>query len=68
MIPVGVALAGAMKNVIAIAAGCAVGLGLGDNAKAAILTRGLSEIARFSSVLGRKVIRFSVLLALVIWR
>ncbi|HBD52962.1 MAG TPA: glycerol-3-phosphate dehydrogenase, partial [Alphaproteobacteria bacterium] len=34
---VGVALAGAMKNVIAIAAGCAVGLGLGDNAKAAIL-------------------------------
>ena len=51
---VGVALAGAMKNVIAIAAGCAVGLGLGDNAKAAILTRGLSEIARFSSVLGAK--------------
>ena len=51
---VGVALAGAMKNVIAIAAGCAVGLGLGDNAKAAILTRGLSEIVRFSSVLGAK--------------
>ena len=51
---VGVALAGAMKNVIAIAAGCAVGLGLGDNAKAAILTRGLSEIARFSCVLGAK--------------
>ena len=51
---VGVALAGAMKNVIAIAAGCAVGLGLGDNAKAAILTRGLSEIARFSAVLGAK--------------
>ena len=49
---VGVALAGAMKNVIAIAAGCAVGLGLGDNAKAAILTRGLSEIARFSAVMG----------------
>ena len=51
---VGVALAGAMKNVIAIAAGCAVGLGLGDNAKAAILTRGLSEIVRVSSVLGAK--------------
>ena len=51
---VGVALAGAMKNVIAIAAGCAVGLGLGDNAKAAILTRGLSEIVRFSSVMGAK--------------
>ena len=51
---IGVALAGAMKNVIAIAAGCAVGLGLGDNAKAAILTRGLSEIARFSAVMGAK--------------
>ena len=51
---VGVALAGAMKNVIAIAAGCAIGLGLGDNAKAAILTRGLSEIARFSSLMGAK--------------
>ena len=51
---VGVTLAGAMKNVIAIAAGCAVGLGLGDNAKAAIVTRGLSEIARFSSVLGAR--------------
>ena len=51
---VGVALAGAMKNVIAIAAGCAVGLGLGDNAKAAILTRGLSEIARFSAIMGAK--------------
>ena len=51
---VGVALAGAMKNVIAIAAGCAVGLGLGDNAKAAILTRGLSEIARFSAVMEAK--------------
>jgi glycerol-3-phosphate dehydrogenase (NAD(P)+) len=36
--PIGVALAGAMKNVIAIAAGCAVGAGYGDNAKAAILT------------------------------
>jgi len=52
--PVGVAVAGAMKNVIAIAAGCAVGLGLGDNAKAAILTRGLSEIVRFAHALGAK--------------
>ena len=52
--PVGVALAGAMKNVIAIAAGCAVGAGFGDNAKAAILTRGLVEIARFASLMGAK--------------
>ena len=42
--PIGVALAGAMKNVIAIAAGCAVGAGFGDNAKAAILTRGLQKL------------------------
>ena len=52
--PVGVALAGAMKNVIAIAAGCAVGAGFGDNAKAAILTRGLAEIARFATLMGAK--------------
>ncbi len=50
--PIGVALAGAMKNVIAIAAGCAVGAGYGDNAKAAILTRGLAEIARFAVLMG----------------
>ena len=52
--PVGVALAGAMKNVIAIAAGCAIGAGFGDNAKAAILTRGLAEIARFTALMGAK--------------
>ena len=52
--PIGVALAGAMKNVIAIAAGCAVGAGFGDNAKAAILTRGLAEIARFATLMGAK--------------
>ena len=52
--PDGVALAGAMKNVIAIAAGCAVGAGFGDNAKAAILTRGLAEIARFAALIGAK--------------
>lgn len=52
--PIGVAIGGAMKNVIAIAAGCAIGLGLGDNAKAAILTRGLAEIARFATALGAR--------------
>jgi glycerol-3-phosphate dehydrogenase (NAD(P)+) len=50
--PDGLALAGAMKNVVAIAAGCAVGLGLGDNAKAAIITRGLAEIARLNHAIG----------------
>ncbi len=43
---VGVELAGAMKNVIAIAAGIIDGIGAGDNAKAALLSRGLTEITR----------------------
>jgi glycerol-3-phosphate dehydrogenase (NAD(P)+) len=45
---VGVELAGAMKNVLGIAAGICDGLGFGDNAKAALLTRGLVEMARFA--------------------
>lgn len=44
---VGVELAGALKNVIGIAAGICDGLGFGDNAKAALLTRGLVEMTRF---------------------
>ena len=47
--PLGVAIGGTMKNVIAIAAGCAIGLGLGDNARAAIITRGLAEMARLAA-------------------
>ncbi len=49
---VGVELGGALKNVIAIAAGVAVGLQVGDNARAALITRGLSEIARLGVELG----------------
>ncbi|MBI5757393.1 MAG: NAD(P)-dependent glycerol-3-phosphate dehydrogenase [Planctomycetales bacterium] len=48
----GVELAGALKNVVAIAAGICDGLGYGDNAKAALLTRGLVEITRFGTMLG----------------
>ncbi len=48
----GVELAGAMKNVIAIAAGIVDGIGAGDNAKAALLTRGLAEISRLGIALG----------------
>jgi glycerol-3-phosphate dehydrogenase (NAD(P)+) len=55
----GVELGGALKNVIAIAAGMAVGLGLGHNATAALITRGLAEIARLGTALGAQPITFS---------
>lgn len=49
---VGIELGGALKNVIAIAAGCGDGLGFGHNTRAAIVTRGLAEIARLATALG----------------
>jgi len=51
---VGVELAGAMKNIIAIAAGIIDGTGAGDNAKAALLTRGLAEITRLGVTMGAR--------------
>ena len=51
---IGVELAGALKNVIAIAAGICDGMGLGDNTKAALLTRGLAEITRLGVKLGAR--------------
>jgi len=51
---VGVELCGAVKNVIAIAAGILDGIGAGDNAKAALLTRGLAEIRRLGMAVGAR--------------
>lgn len=50
--PVGAQIGGAAKNVVAIAAGAAIGAGLGENARAAIVTRGLAEISRLAETLG----------------
>jgi glycerol-3-phosphate dehydrogenase (NAD(P)+) len=61
---VGVELAGAMKNVIAIAAGIIDGIGAGDNAKAALLTRGLAEIKRLGIKMGARSQTFSGLTGL----
>ena len=50
--PIGSQLGGAGKNVIAIAAGAVIGAGLGENARAALVTRGLSELRRLTVALG----------------
>ncbi len=56
---IGVQLGGALKNVIALAAGISDGLGFGDNTKAALITRGLVEIARLGTALGAQTPTFS---------
>jgi glycerol-3-phosphate dehydrogenase (NAD(P)+) len=56
---VGVEIGGAMKNVIAIAAGICDGLGLGYDARAALITRGLSEVKRLGMTFGAQEITFS---------
>ena len=50
----GVELAGALKNVVAIAAGVTMGKGLGENARAALITRGLAELTRLALALGAR--------------
>lgn len=61
---VGVELAGALKNIIALGAGISDGMRAGDNAKAAFMTRGLAEIARLGLVLGANPLTFAGLAGL----
>lgn len=55
---VGIELGGALKNIIALGAGISDGLGFGDNAKSALITRGLAEITRLGSTLGANPLTF----------
>ncbi len=55
----GVELGGTLKNIIAVAAGILDGMGLGDNSKAALMTRGLAEISRLGAALGAQPETFS---------
>jgi glycerol-3-phosphate dehydrogenase (NAD(P)+) len=56
---VGVELGGALKNIIAVCAGICDGMGLGDNSKAALMTRGIAEISRLGVAMGAKVETFA---------
>jgi len=62
--PLGVELAGALKNVIGVAAGIGDGLGFGDNARSALLTRGLVEMTRLGVALGARAATFAGLAGL----
>jgi glycerol-3-phosphate dehydrogenase (NAD(P)+) len=61
---IGCELGGAVKNVIALAVGIAIGMGLGDNTRAMLMTRGLAETARLGAVLGADQLTFAGLAGL----
>ena len=56
---VGCEIAGALKNVVAIASGMADGLGTGDNTRAAVITRGLAELSRLGMAMGGQLVTFA---------
>jgi len=56
---IGCEVAGALKNVVAIASGMADGLGTGDNTRAAVITRGLAELARLGLAMGGELVTFA---------
>ncbi len=56
---IGTEIGGAIKNIIAIATGAAIGMGLGDNSQAALLTRGMAEITRLGTKLGADPMTFA---------
>ena len=56
---IGTEISGAFKNILALAAGMSDGMGFGDNSKALLLTRGLSEMARLGVLIGSDVFTFS---------
>jgi glycerol-3-phosphate dehydrogenase (NAD(P)+) len=62
--PLGVEVGGALKNVIGLAAGACDGLGYGDNARSALITRGLAEMTRFGVALGAEAATFAGLAGL----
>lgn len=64
---VGTEIGGACKNIIALACGMAVGIGLGENTAAAIITRGLAEIIRLGTALGANGATLAGLAGSVIW-
>jgi glycerol-3-phosphate dehydrogenase (NAD(P)+) len=61
---VGCEIGGALKNVIAISAGMAQGLGVGDNTRSAVMTRGLAELARVGAAMGGEAVTFAGLTGL----
>ena len=64
---IGAELGGALKNVIAIAAGVVMGAGLGDSARAALMTRGYAEMVRLAQALGARAETLAGLSGLAIW-